>query len=37
MNDADLIALFASWRQDIDTDPFAYEAEWTQDRGETTP
>lgn len=26
---AQLIALFAAWRQDIDAEPFAYEGEWT--------
>lgn len=26
---AQLIALFAAWRQDIDSEPFAYEGEWT--------
>jgi hypothetical protein len=25
---AQLIALFAAWRQDIDSEPFAYEDEW---------
>lgn len=25
---AQLIALFAAWRQDIDSEPFAYEGEW---------
>jgi hypothetical protein len=25
---AQLIALFAAWRQDIDSEPFAYESEW---------
>jgi hypothetical protein len=25
---AQLIALFAAWRQDIDSEPFAHEAEW---------
>ena len=25
---AQLIALFAAWRQDIDSEPFAYENEW---------
>ena len=24
-----LIALFEAWRQDIDSEPFAYENEWT--------
>lgn len=26
---AELIALFAALRQDIDSEPFAHEAEWT--------
>jgi hypothetical protein len=26
---AQLIALFAAWLQDIDSEPFAYEGEWT--------
>jgi hypothetical protein len=25
---AQLIALFAAWRQDIDSEPFAYEGDW---------
>jgi hypothetical protein len=25
---AQLIALFAAWRQDIDSEPFAYESDW---------
>jgi hypothetical protein len=26
---AQLIALFEAWRQDIDSEPFAHEAEWS--------
>ncbi|WP_166664046.1 hypothetical protein [Actinophytocola oryzae] len=25
---AELIALFAAWRQDLDSEPFTYEADW---------
>jgi hypothetical protein len=25
---AQLIALFAAWREDIDSEPFAYESDW---------
>ncbi len=31
---AELIALFVEWRQDIDSDPFAHEAVWTQFAGD---
>lgn len=29
MTDADLIAAFVAWRDDIDSEPFAHESEWT--------
>lgn len=30
MTDADLIAAFLAWQQDIDSEPFSHEAKWAE-------
>ena len=35
MTDRELLDLFAAWRDDIDSVPYAHEQEWTADRLES--
>lgn len=37
MSDADLIAAFLAWREEIDSTPFAYEHLWSGDQSKETP